>query len=247
MSDGKSFILQVLVELIGCVMIGVFQNVIRRGTTFYYIFPFLCFGAYSTAYRVSGAHLNPVISIISTLRSDMPQGYKRLWPLAYIPAQVIGFIGGCFICWWIFEEPGELNIAKKANADDSWWYSEAICGETFASLAFVLIYLNQTSHITWTSIEPGLQCFLISTAYAALVILTKFQSGGSLNPAYAFAQNLTDAFKDAGESDFKHIWIYVLFPLIGGALALGIHEGVAIPGNKEAKTAGSVYAKAADQ
>jgi glycerol uptake facilitator-like aquaporin len=245
MAESSSFISHFLIEFIGSIYLGIFQNMVRRTPTWFYVFPFLTFAVYSTAYRITGAHLNPIISLISMARSDQPERYNRAWMIGYIFAQIFGFLLGCFICWWFFEEPGELFIGKKAMVDDGWWYSEAIGTETFAALAFALIYLNQTSHITWAHVDPGMQCFLISVSYAALVAFTSYRTGGSLNPAYAFGQCLTDQFHDLDETAFKFIWIYVIFPIIGAFAALGIHELVAIPGHKATNDFGGVMAKAA--
>jgi len=245
MAESSNLISHIMIEFIGSVFLGIFQNTVRRNQNWFYLFPFLAFAVYSTAYRITGAHLNPVISLVSMARSDQPERFNRVWMIGYIFAQIMGFVGGCFLCWWFFEMPGELFIGKKAMADDEWWYSEAIGAETVAALAFVLIYLNQTSHITWAHVDPGMQCFLISTSYAALVAFTMYRTGGSLNPAYAFAQNLTDVFHDNGKTAFKFIWIYVLFPIIGGFAALGIHELISIPGHKATNEFGGVMAKAA--
>ena len=46
-------------------------------------------------------------------------------------------------------------------------------------------------------------------------------SGGAFNPAVGFGATLGAALFAGG--NFDHFWIYVVGPLLGGAIAAGIH------------------------
>lgn len=242
----KECILHMLVEFIGSVILAVGLNILRLSSLGFILLPFFCLGAYATAYRVTGAHLNPAVSLVNMIRTDHHEQFKsaRLWPLLYILMQYAGHTVGVLLGYWFREDPGQLNIGRKPQGGDHWWYSEACGFEFFGSVMFVLIYLNQTSHISWLNSDPGLQCTLIAWAYGALVAWTSYRTGGSLNPAYGFGQNLWDQIDERTEDDFKFIWIYTIFPFIGGLFALLLHQFIVIPGHTEANNHIQVIGKA---
>ena len=98
---------------------------------------------------------------------------------------------------------------------------------------YSLIYLHQTSRNSMLSRETGMQLFLISGTYASCVGWSFFRSGGSINPAYAFAQNFWSEMKRLDDDSFKFIWIYTIFPFIGAMFAFLLHHLLVLPGNKE--------------
>lgn len=227
------FLAHFWVEYIGSLILGFGLNILRLQLFGFWLLPWFWFGAYATAWRVTGAHLNPAVSLVWILRTDKSEHFRKLWALAYIFAQYAGFFTAVVLGYWFKEDPGQLEIGRKNPMKDSWWYSEAVGIETAASLAFVLIYLNQTSRFSWLHPDPGLQCLLVGLSYGALVGWSAYRAGGSLNPAYGFAQNFWDEMDEGSSDDFKFIWIYTACPIVGALFAWGIHELVVLKGHAE--------------
>ena len=94
MSKASDVIYKVACEFVGWVILGGIQALLRdTGARAYgWIFlPFMCWSAYLIVYRATGGHLNPIISIVSLIRPDKPDGFSFLATCLYIPAQFLGF------------------------------------------------------------------------------------------------------------------------------------------------------------
>ena len=51
-------------------------------------------------------------------------------------------------------------------------------------------------------------------------------TGGSLNPAFGFAVNITMLMDGYGKGALDWIWLYLAMPVVGGLLALVFYEFV---------------------
>ena len=87
MSRGKQIFLALILEFVGSIMLGAGQSIFRVRTAGLVFFPFFSWGIYSTCYRVTGAHLNPVISLISLIRPDKGPNFSAVACILYIPLQ----------------------------------------------------------------------------------------------------------------------------------------------------------------
>ena len=93
---------------------------------------------------------------------------------------------------------------------------------------FVLVFLSQTSRQTALSKDPACQSFIIAISYGVLVIYSIDYAGGSLNFAYAFAQDFWNQVEYGQQSAFKFLGNYFICNLCGGLLALAIHSLITI-------------------
>ncbi|HIB08752.1 MAG TPA: porin, partial [Gemmatimonadetes bacterium] len=86
------------------------------------------------------------------------------------------------------------------------------------TFALVLVILNvATSPATEGNSYYGLAIgfTVLAGAYAVGPI-----SGGAFNPAVGFGPILVDAL--AGEGSFENLWHYIVWPIVGGLLALPV-------------------------
>jgi glycerol uptake facilitator-like aquaporin len=101
--------------------------------------------------------------------------------------------------------------------------------EFLGSFILVFFYLTQTEGKTVFSNEKAITCFIIASSYiagrsmCAANHITK--TGAVLNPAISIGTNFTQLFSDGGNK-FKWVWLYGLFPLLGGIVAVVFHEFV---------------------
>jgi aquaporin Z len=76
---------------------------------------------------------------------------------------------------------------------------------------FVLVILFVTSKQYGNASFAGL---IIGLTLALMIIATLNLTGGSLNPARSFGPAIL-----VGGSALSHFWVYVVAPLVGGAVA----------------------------
>lgn len=235
MGELTHHILAVILEFLGSGMLGIAQSVLRQRVFGYIFFPFFAWAAYASCYRVTGGHLNPILSVAAIIRPDKQPNFNVWRTLFYIPAQWAGFMCGVVCQWWYDQYAGQLRFKlQRANNDDYYW-SEGTWIELWAAAAFVFLWLTQTGSSTTVSKDPGFQTFAIGTAYGVLVYYSAEWAGGSLNPAYAFAQNFWDEMDDGEEEAFQFFGLYVGCTFAGMAAALIVHSLLGIKAHDESR------------
>lgn len=165
-------------------------------------------GVIAAAYAVgpvSGAHLNPAVSLGAFLAGRMPAGDL----VGYIVAQVIGGIIATLAIIAIvgFGHPGGYAASGWGAGYTS---TQAIIAEIIATFVFVTVILGVTA-AQHTSAFAGL---VIGLTLAALHFAFIPVSGSSLNPARSIGPALF-----SGAEAMSVLWVYIVAPLIGGALA----------------------------
>jgi aquaporin Z len=154
--------------------------------------------------KVSGAHLNPVVSIAFAARGDFP--WRRV--PGYIIAQVIGSTIACLFLWSLFGRVGMFGATEPAFN----------IGDTQAFLIEMVLTLGLVSTILGTASEAQNVGPLSAIAVGGYIILAGLWagpiSGASMNPARSFGPDLMLL-------NFAHYWVYVIGPLLGGLIAVG--------------------------
>ena len=153
--------------------------------------------------RVSGAHLNPVVSMAFAMRGEFP--WRRV--PGYVAAQLIGGILACVFLWALFGRPGLFGATiPAANISDM----QAALVEAVLTLGLVSTILGTAS----SAQNVGPLSAIAVGGYIALAGLWAAPIGGaSMNPVRSFAPALVRA-------DFAHIWVYLAGPLIGALVAV---------------------------
>ncbi len=153
--------------------------------------------------RVSGAHLNPVVSIAFALRKDFP--WRRV--PGYIVVQAIGAILAGLFLYAMFGKVGLLGatIPGKGISD-----IQAFLMETVLTLGLVSTILGTSSKAqnvgTMSAVGVG--------SYIALAGLWASPiSGASMNPVRSLGPAVA-------LGDFSHLWVYMAGPLVGAVLAV---------------------------
>ena len=152
---------------------------------------------------VSGAHLNPAVSIAFAARGDFP--WRRV--PGYIIAQLFGATLACLILWGILGKIGELGATEPGAGVSDW---EAMLFELILTLGLVSTILGTASGAQNVGLFGAL-------AVGGYIILAGFWSspisGASMNPARSFGP-------DAANGDFSNYWVYIVGPLAGALLAV---------------------------
>jgi len=152
---------------------------------------------------VSGAHLNPVVSLAFALRRDFP--WKRV--PGYIVIQLIGATLACLFLYAVFGNTGHLGATLPGGGYASW---QALLMEVALTGTLVSVILGTASGAQ----NVGAIAALGVGGYVALAGLWSAPvSGASMNPARSFGPALVSG-------DFSSYWVYVLGPLAGALLAV---------------------------
>ena len=153
---------------------------------------------------VSGAHLNPVVSIAFALRGDFP--WKRL--PGYVVIQLVGATLACLFLDAVFGNVEHLGATLPGPGYASW---QALLMEVALTATLVSVILGTAS----AAQNVGAIAALGVGGYIALAGLWAAPvSGTSMNPARSFGPALVSG-------DFGSYWVYVLGPAAGALIAVG--------------------------
>ncbi len=156
---------------------------------------------------VSGAHINPAVTIAFALRKVFP--VKQIIP--YVLSQSVGAILASFTLHLLFRLNEQLGGTFPAGSVMQSFLLEILL--TFF-LMFVILRVSQGSR------EQGI---MAGMAIGAVVLLEALFagpiSGASMNPARSLGPAII-----SGELQF--LWIYISAPIIGSSLAVWIESKV---------------------
>lgn len=147
---------------------------------------------------ISGAHLNPMVSLSLALVRQFP---VREVP-AYVMAQVAGGVVGMWIAHLMFGEP-VLHISEKTRSGAALIGNEVVA--TFGLLIIILLGVRHCSQNIAHAVAvyiSGAYWFAASTFFA--------------NPAVTIARSVTDSFAGIRPLDAPY---FLIAPLMGGLLA----------------------------
>lgn len=155
--------------------------------------------------KVSGAHLNPAVSVAFALRRDFP--WRR------VPAYAVAQLAGASLAALFLQ--AVVHVSAKYGSN----YPAASSSALDAFLMEAVLTLGLVSVILGTASgaqQVGLFGAIGVGAYIALAGLWASPlSGGSMNPARTFGPDLVSAH-------FTNYWVYVVGPLAGAILAVGV-------------------------
>jgi glycerol uptake facilitator-like aquaporin len=131
---------------------------------------------------VSGAHLNPVVTLVMLVRKEFRVGAA----VAYIAAQIAGAVAGTILAHAMFALP-LLEVGTHERTGWSQWLAEAVAA--FGLVLVILAALRARAPVGW---HVGLYIvaaywFTASTSFA--------------NPAVTIARALTDTFTGIRPAD----------------------------------------------
>lgn len=160
---------------------------------------------------VSGAHLNPAVTVGAWLAGRMPVGDV----IGYIVAQLVGALLGAGIVYLIAS--GKSGYDLSAGLGQTGWdpvggYSTtaAFITEMVATFVFVTVILGVTSGNHTTALAGLVIGLTLAILHFAFIPV----SGNSLNPARSFGPAVF-----VGGAALSQLWLYIVAPVIGGALA----------------------------
>jgi aquaporin Z len=154
---------------------------------------------------ISGAHLNPAVSIAFAARGDFP--WVRV--PGYILAQLVGATLACLLLAALFGRAGMLGATEPGPG----------IGDGQALIIEIVLTTGLVSTILGTASKAQNLGPISAFGVGAYIILAGLWaapvSGASMNPARSFGPDLVLL-------NFSHFWVYLVGPITGGLLAVVI-------------------------
>lgn len=149
---------------------------------------------------VSGAHLNPAVSIAMFVNKRLSSSEL----VNYILGQVVGAFLASAAVFFLLANSGMSTVSLGENALAN--------GVTvFGGFLFVLVIMTVTSASKGNGAIAGL---VIGLSLTALILAGLNITGLSVNPARSLAPAVL-----VGGVALQQVWIFILAPIVGGVLA----------------------------
>jgi aquaporin Z len=159
--------------------------------------------------HVSGAHYNPAVSLALLLRGRLASVGEFA---GYVASQLAGAVVAALATHLIVGQ-----ALKVAPADSASTFA-ALLVEILFTFALALVVLN----VAASAKTPGNSFYGLAIGFT--ITVGAFAggpiSGGAFNPAVGTGPILVDAL--VGGGSLSHLWLYLVGPFLGGALAAGV-------------------------
>jgi len=161
--------------------------------------------------NISGCHVNPAVSLAMLISKKL--SVKDF--IIYVISQILGAIAGTAILFFILSNTNLGTSALGANfygelSANNITLAGAIVTEIVLTFVFIYTILGVTSDEDKSSIAGVVIGLTLTFVHLIGIGLT----GTSVNPA----RSLAPAIFLGGEA-IKQVWVFILAPLVGGALA----------------------------
>jgi glycerol uptake facilitator protein len=189
--------------------------------------------------RISGAHLNPAVTIsLATIG-----GFSWAEAPGYIAAQMVGGFTGAVLVWlvylphWDVTPDPSAKLASFATGPAIRNTMTNLVAETIgtAALMFGILAiaanaqtLGKPGDVDLSFVfSRGLQPLLVGVLVLGIGLSLGGATGYAINPARDLAPRLAHAvlpISGKGSSDWEYAWIPVVGPVVGGVLGAGLYS-----------------------
>jgi len=186
---------------------------------------------------ISGAHLNPAVTIGLAVRGTLG------WDL--VPVYLIGEFVGAFIgailvtvhYWDHFKQTEDvgLKLAVFSTGPNIRNYGLNFVSEVIGTFVLVFVIFAFGTNGTVDGMQPGLGGFAALGALPVAVLVWSIgmslggTTGYAINPARDLGPRIIHAIlpiPGKGDSDWGYAWVPVVGPILGGILAALVYNGV---------------------
>ncbi|CAN5369536.1 MIP/aquaporin family protein [soil metagenome] len=174
---------------------------------------------------ISGAHLNPALTIAFALKGDFPWSDVP----GYIVAQFAGAFVGAILVWLQFlphfkkTDDQAVKLGVFCNAPAIRNIFSNLFSEILATSVLVLALL----FIGTNEFTQGLKPIIVGLLIISIGLSLGGTTGFAINPARDLAPRIAHAIlpiSGKGSSDWGYAWIPVVGPIVGGMLGVLLYQ-----------------------
>ena len=163
---------------------------------------------------VSGCHVNPAVTLGVLLRRGIPVPEA----LGYWAAQVAGGIAGGALLKLMTSSFGKVHDQTGALGTNDWGKTISGPGAFLLEIVLTFLLVFVVLLVTGRAAAPGFAGLAIGLVLTAIHLVGIPLDGTSVNPARSLGPAVF-----AGTHAMSHVWLFIVAPLLGGALAAVIH------------------------
>jgi glycerol uptake facilitator protein len=193
------------------------------------------FGVY-TAARISGAHLNPAVTVALAVFRGFP--WRKVGP--YAVAQVLGAFAAALLVRWVYADV--LNAADPGHTIKTQGVFSTLPGngalpvsvgtaflDQIVGTAILLFLVQAVTDVRSTSPAANLAPWIIGLIVVAIGMAWGTNAGYAINPARDFGPRLASYITGYGTAwrdqyGGLYFWVPIIAPLIGGVLGAGLYD-----------------------
>jgi MIP family channel proteins len=162
--------------------------------------------------HVSGAHVNPAVTVGMAATGKFPWNYVP----HYVGAQLLGAVLGALATWVSFGGVGARSEAKLAATYPAQGVGDLQAFVVEVLITFILVFVVMavaTDGRAPAAIAP----IAVGFALAVGVFIAGPVTGGSVNPARSLGPMVV-------ATDFTSVWLYIVGPIVGGVLGALLYD-----------------------
>jgi glycerol uptake facilitator protein len=169
--------------------------------------------------RISGAHLNPAITLALFVNGDFPASQVA----GYMIAQFAGAFAGAVLVWMFYMPhwPRTEGAARKLGVFCTAPAIRSVASNLFSEIIATMILVLAILFIGANNFAEGLNPIVVGALIMSIGLSLGGTTGFAINPARDLAPRLAHfilPISGKGSSDWSYSWIPVVGPLIGGLL-----------------------------
>lgn len=159
---------------------------------------------------VSGCHVNPAVTLGVLLRGGIGLGEA----VGYWIAQVAGAIAGAALIKLLTSGFGKVTDQTGALGTNNWGPSISVGGDFVLEIVLTFLLVVVVLLVTARAAAPGFAGLAIGLTLTVIHLVGIPLDGTSVNPA----RSIGPALFEGGDA-LSHVWLYIVAPLLGGAVA----------------------------
>lgn len=169
---------------------------------------------------VSGCHVNPAV----TLGVLLSRGMTAVEAGGYWIAQLAGGIAGAAVLKLLTSGFGKITDQTGALGSNDYGTTISAGGAFVLEALLTFVFVTVILLVTGRAAAPGFAGLAIGITLASVHLVAIPLTGTSVNPARSLGPALF-----AGGDPLAHVWLFLLAPLVGGALAAAVVPLITAP------------------
>jgi aquaporin Z len=169
---------------------------------------------------VSGCHVNPAVTLGVLLAGGMTAAEAGL----YWVAQVAGGIAGAALLALLTSEFGGVTDQTGTLGANDWGAAITAPGAFLLEVLLTFVLVTVVLLVTGRTAAPGFAGLAIGLTLGAVHLVGIPLDGTSVNPARSLGPALF-----AGGAPLAHVWLFLVAPLVGAVLAVGVARLLSVP------------------